>query len=98
MKEYEVTRIICEKLWDSEDKDCALAESYGFKDQIIQLFEDWYDAKDFLAWLAKNNCNLAEGFSSAEVNCREDYDSDEEFEAAKEDALFYNDDYICIRW
>ena len=98
MREYEVIRTICEKLWDSEDSDCALAEEYGFKDQIIMLFAECYDYEYFCEWLAKNNCNPAEGFSNAEINCREDYDSDEEFEEAKDDALFYNDDYICIRW
>lgn len=98
MEECKVIRTVCEKLWNPENPDCALAEKYDLKDRIINLYTECFDYEFFCKWLADNGCNIAEGFSEAEINCREDYDSDEEFETAKENALFYNNDYICIRW
>ena len=98
MRDWEVIRKICESLWDPEDLDCAEAEEYGFKDQIINLFTECYDAEGFLAWLAKNDCNPANHFREAEIVERSDYDSLEEWQSAQEDALFSNDEYICVRW
>ena len=102
MKEWEMIRKICEALWDSEDPDCKAAEEYGFKEQIIQLFEDCYDAKGFLDWLANHDCCIADGFRYAEIVSKEEYSADgwdeEDWNSACEDSLFYNDEYACMRW
>ena len=98
MEDYKVVKILCEKLWDSEDPDCKYAEEYGFKDAIIKLLHTYYDAEEFSRWLVKNDCNPANRFREADIRERSDYDSDEDFEFAKDDCLFANDDYICVRW
>ena len=98
MTDYEIIEKICNALWDSEDADCKAAEEYGFKDQIILLFADCYDYGSFCKWLAKHDCNPAHGFNDAEIRERSDYDSDEEFEDAKMDALLSNDKYLCMSW
>jgi len=98
MKVWEMIRKICEALWDSEDPDCAEAEEYGFKEQIIQLFEECYDAKSFLDWLAKNECCIANNFREAEITSKEECENEEEWESICEDSLFYNDEYACVRW
>ncbi len=98
MEQWEVIRKMCEKLWDSEDPDCREAEDYGFKEQIIELFSECYDYEDFCKWLAKHDCNPAWGFREAEVCYIKDCEDEREWETACENALFYNDEFACVRW
>ena len=99
MLEYsETIRKICEKLWDSEDPDCKEAEEYGFKEDIITLFEDCFDYESFCKWLAKNDCNPANHFRDAEIANRCDCDTTQEWKAIIEDALFYNSEFACVSW
>lgn len=98
MKDYEVIRTICERLWDPENNDCKAAELAGFKNDIIRLFEDCYTLEDFCKWLAKNDCNPAKGFDDADIYFKDDCDTDEEWGAICDDALFYNDEAAIVRW
>lgn len=98
MRDYEVIEKICECLWDSEDEDCMLAEEYGFKEQIIELFRECYDYEGFCKWLADHDCRIAYEFKQAEIHSRCDYESEEEWEDASDDALFRNEHYLCMRW
>ena len=96
MRDYEVIKEVCEALWNSDDPDCYEAEEYGFKENIIELFTEYYDGSSFLEWLAKNNCNPANHFREAEVV--EKPDDPEEWAEIQENALFFNNDYACIQW
>lgn len=98
MDQYRTIKLMCEKLWDSEDPDCLNAEDYGFKEQIIELFADCYDYEDFCKWLAKNDCNPANHFRNATIEYRGDCEDEREWEALCEDSLFYNDEFACMQW
>ena len=98
MNQWDVIGKICEKLWNSEDDDCKAAEEYGFKENIIELLKDCYDYEDFCKWLARHECNPADGFRNAEVYEKSEYDSEEDWNEACDNALFSNDEYVCIYW
>lgn len=98
MRSWEVIHNICVGLWDPDDIDCKCADEYGFTDNIIELFTDCYDYEGFCKWLAVNNCCPANNFRNAEVYAREDYETEEDWEEACENALFYNDEYVCMQW
>ena len=62
-------------------------------EQIVDLFVECYDEKDFLEFLNKNDFDLFNNYRYSERVYRSDYSSDEDFRKAKEvnnDKHLYN--------
>lgn len=83
-----------------DDPDFKDALEYGFAEQIVNLFLDCYCGSNFIRWLNEHDFDLFDSFRFADIAFKEDYESEEEWEDAKNNALMINDDKtaVCLSW
>lgn len=80
-----------------EDPDLQEALKTDFALNIIDLFLECYTSADLLDWLSKHNFDPFIDFRYADIVEVEEIDA-EELETEQENALFYNNKYICRSW
>ena len=80
-----------------EEPDFKEALRTDFALDIINLFLECYSSADLLDWLSKHNFDPFIDFRYADIVEVEEIDP-EELEAEQENALFYNEKYICRSW
>jgi hypothetical protein len=92
-----ITRLL--KGLDENDSDIEALTVPLFK-QVVELLIDCYNGKDLLEWLGNNDYNPINNFSFADILEYSDYDTPEELEEAKENALMYDDEnkLIVVSW
>ena len=93
MKDYEKVDALVDGLleaYDKEDPDYKAAEP--FLDGIKVLYEDCYSYSEFCTWLADHDMDILIDFRFANIVSKEDYKNSDDWEEAKEDALFVSDD------
>ena len=103
MTEYENNRLLLEALIEKmpeDDPDKKEAELHGFIEPIIELFTECYDSQQLVEWLNEHNMEPLADFRYADIRERSEYDTEEDWEEAKEDALLISDDgeAICLSW
>ena len=69
-------------------------------ERVIDLLLECYDEKDLIKWLEKQDFDPIRDFRFAEMMEFSEYDSIEELEQAKEDALFVDEEneIIVLSW
>ena len=93
MTDYEKINALVDKLlkaYDKEDPDYKAAEP--FLDGIKELFEDCYSYSDFCTWLVEHDMDILIDFRCADIVSEDDYDTPDDWEEAKENALLVSDD------
>ena len=93
MTDYEKVDELVDSLledYDRNDPDYEAAEP--FLDNIKELFISCYSYSDFCAWLVDHNMDILADFRYADIVSKDDYDTPEDWEEAKEDALLVSDD------
>ena len=80
-----------------EDPDFKEALKTDFALDIINLFLECYSSADLIEWLSKHNFDPFIDFRYADIVEVEEINA-EELEAEQENALFYNEKYICRSW
>lgn len=103
MTEFEKQRDLIERLIKTssdEDLDYRRAKNYGFVNPIKDLLVDCYNYRDMCVWLVEHNNDVFYEFRNADIQSREDFDSDEDFERAKNDCLMISEDgeAVCMSW
>ena len=93
MEDYEKVEALVDSLleaYDKEDPDYKAAKP--FLDGIKELFVDCSSYSDFCTWLADHDMDILIDFRFADIVSKDDYDTPDDWEAAKEDALLVSDD------
>ena len=98
MLNYFDTVEILNRLWDSDDVDCRTAETYGFRDDIIDLLATCYSDRELLEWLNRYDFCPAGDFRFADISYRTEHTAEEWEHIIDGNCLFYNDNYACISW
>ena len=101
LSDFEKVGMLFDKLigeYDKEDVDYKAAEPY--LEQIRMLFVDCYDYESFCVWLADHDFDVLVNFRYANIKDKCEFESEEEFEEAKEDALMISDDgtQLVMSW
>ena len=103
MTEFEKQKDLIERLIKTtpeDDSDYKRAKSFGFVEPIKELFTECYNYKDMCVWLVEHDNDIFYEFKNANIQTRDDFNSDEEFEEAKNDCLMVSDngEALCMYW
>ena len=95
MTDYEKVEMLVEDLledYDKEDPDYQAAEPFldSIKEFYINRYR--YSYSDFCDWLVEHDIDILSNFRYADIVSKEGYDNHDDWEKAKEDALFVSDD------
>lgn len=80
------------------EKEDYITES--ILEQIVELFSDAYDSKGLIVWLEKNNWDPLNDIEYAEWRERSEFDTEEEWEEEKENALIADEEngILLVSW
>ena len=93
MTDYEKIKLLVDallKAYDKEDPDYKAAEP--FLSSIKEIFECCYSYSGFCNWLAGRDMDILIDFRFANIVSKEDYKNPDDWEEAKENALFVSND------
>ena len=79
---------------DENDPDFKEVLDDETGEQIVDLFVDCYDEKDFLEFLNKNDFDLFNNYRYSDRVYRSDYSSDQDFK--ENSGAYYGDDIGCL--
>ena len=101
LRDVEKVEMLFDKLiseYDKEDVDYKAADPY--LKQIRKFFVDCYDYASFCVWLVDHDFDVLVDFRNADIKEECDFDTKEEFEEAKENALMISDDgtQLVMSW
>ena len=96
MTDYEKIEALLDSLLEDYDKDSPdYKAAEPFLDNIKEFFEffvDCYSYSDLCVWLVEHKMDILVNFRNAEIVKKEDYENPDDWEKAKENALFVSDD------
>ena len=95
MTDYEKIDVIVDYLFEAYDKespDYQAAEPFLSSIKKFYINRYRYSYSDFCDWLAGRNGDILINFKNADIVSKEDYKNSDDWEEAKENALFVSND------